>query len=802
MQHLMFARCLAFSALLALYSCLAMAHTGPSTLDTTASDIHLAWLIDKTAQEDIQTISALPDSAFKSLETHRLPTRHHPVWLRFTLANHTSHPQLMFLDLNGFAFNLATLFFIEQGKPQMLSTGLDIFNPPRHFMEPTLAFPFTLEAGEERRFHLRILSDFNPHFAPQAGTAAAIHRAHFFSSALANGISGVLTGGLLYLLLISLTLKNCSLSIYFIAFLASSMAVQFALHHNLHVYLADWPGAYQVVLAWLQSINGILFIAFFRRFLPIRQELPLSDRLLSLNCFAYGGIMLHALAAGARDTPLLIAIATTFLVGCLIITTAFFCYRKQPYAPHFLLALCAFSVLTSASYLSDHGMLPHMFFSDYSYGLSNCLVIFVYSVILAHQLNQSRAEQSQAARFVQKATAESQAKSDFLAKMSHEIRTPLNGVMGMIQLLKETQLDQPQQAYIDVIEQSGNTLMTVINDILDYSKAEAGKMKFENTAFNVDNLLDSTCSLFAENCQQQDNNITTHVDKNLPRTLTGDPTRISQILNNLISNALKFTRHGQIHIEVRKLYTIPDGMHMVRFSVTDTGIGIDSKKLAQLFKAFEQADSSTTRLYGGTGLGLAICEQLTHLMHGNIGASSEPGKGSTFWFDLPLQEDTNLPLPVIASNTKPTPGVQHEFSDVSILVVEDNEINRKVIGGMLKQLKVHYAVAENGEEAVRLVKLHHENFDIILMDCEMPVMDGYTASQEIRTFEHLQGLPRLPIVALTAHAMDELRDKSLASGMDDHLAKPLQFNTLVQALSIWTAAGTRWKNHPATPLPA
>ncbi len=387
---------------------------------------------------------------------------------------------------------------------------------------------------------------------------------------------------------------------------------------------------------------------------------------------------------------------------------------------------------------------------------------------------------------IQKAEAANTAKSHFLATMSHEIRTPLNGIMGFLQVLMQMEASPDQKEYYEIMFKSGRNLMKIINDVLDFSKIESGKMELIINDFNLRILLDDILRAFPMQNTKPDLEIRCKVNERIPTVLHGDQLRLKQVFINLMQNALKFTESGFIEVSA-DIYTVSEKDIRILFCVADTGIGIDPRKQQDIFDNFSQADSNVASKYGGTGLGLSIVKRLVELMSGFIWVESEPGQGSSFFFILPFETKALVPDQEPMHHSHPEIKLQY-LPEMSVLLVEDEPINQVVTRRQLEGWGMKVSIATNGQEALDICQVR--SFDAILMDIQLPHMDGITATQILRERENAMGL-HTPIIAFTAAALVGDRERFLACGMDDYISKPVEMNYLYSVLSKFYKKGNK-----------
>lgn len=702
-----------------------------------------------------------------------------PCWFRLRLANRSTAAADLVLVLPYPILDQVELYMPGSGAGPVLTGDLQPF-ARRPLDTRYFTFPLTLAAGQQQDYYLRVASSSSLNVPLVLSDARHYATEHELLEWLTGIGFGILVGLLLYHLFLWLAAREKVFRFY-VLYLGAAFFYLLCMNgiaYRLWPTSPDWNSHAQPF--FLMAMLGASAL-FANDFLGGRAQLGRAH-FLALRAMALVPLLLACLqfALPLRVIYPMQALVT-FPVAVTILLAALSQLRQRPRETRLFLAswglLIAMALLFALQSLGAFPSLPVML-TLHGMELTFTLQQLMLALALAERLNALKRERNQHLEAVLRAEAESAAKTEFLARMSHEIRTPLNALIGITELLSGTRLDPGQKTYVDTLGDSGHALLHVINDILDYSKIAAGKIELEQADFNLLDLLDECIRIFSLKAREKSLALVCERSRDLPVHVRGDMARLRQVLLNLLANAIKFTDHGTVHLRA-SLVAQQDARLRLRFEVEDSGIGIATDKLPQLFTSFTQADTSTSRQYGGTGLGLAISRQLVELMNGCISVSSAPGQGSLFRFDVEL-------APAVAPALAAAPEGQVDTIDFvarQVLVVEDNPVNQMVTQGFLQRLGIAVTFAGSGQDALALLARDDAPpFDLVFMDCEMPGMDGFETTRRLRTWEGAQGRPRLTVVALTAHALPEHRAQCLAAGMDDYLSKPLLMPRLTEKL--------------------
>jgi len=875
---------------------------------------------DKTiAALDIQGIINLNKNMWLPYpEEHiNLGFSEHPIWIKIQLPK-TLLPDTYLLEFANNKIAQIDIYIVNHAnKNQTPIPNMQLLESTplsqRFISQSNYIFPITVIPNLQSTLYIKVANTYPLklpiYFWDQKSFTQKTNNQTFFN--------GIYFGSVLIMALYNLCLfffvKDRSYANYVIFIV--TLAIFVALDKGLIIqyFWYDSPELTHRFYTLAIALGALSSVRFTMSFLSLQKNAPRVYRGLDILSWCWVAIIIISIFSGS---PILLGVVFLLLLpgGTALFLAGVYMWKKgMPEASFYTIAwitLVHAVVGYSASFL---GFIPYSAWLDNLIQATNIMEAALLSLGLAYRINTLNRDK-------QKAFTSAQAKSDLLATMSHEIRTPMNGILGMAQLLKDTKLTSQQNHYLKTILGSGQTLLTILNDILDHSKIEAGKLEIESIPFNIRQTLDETASIFATRATDKMLYFNIYMGPTVPLALDGDPTRIRQVLTNLLSNAFKFTDEGSVIVNVKLQQHGGNNTPMLLIEVEDQGIGIPENKLNKLFKSFSQADTSTTRQYGGTGLGLSISKRLVELMGGEIGVKSEPGEGSTFWFSIPIINGQQYVLPsdpilikklsslntLIISRTprfiamleqhavvwsmnfshvetinelrnatkntnnnfhyilieltnqlhnideiihvinkaenlqyaqliisapagtsdsrldtsqlKNTPwiidqpfsinrvfylifnsqiestqknpiiDINRPFEGCHALVVDDNAVNRQVALAFLKKLGIDAVAVASGQEAIDFICNNANNdtsnntLDLILMDCEMPGIDGFEATRSIREWEQDNNHPALPIIALSAHAMESHKSACGEAGMNDFIAKPVVFDILRKTL--------------------
>ncbi len=704
--------------------------------------------------------------------------RHGDCWFHFRLENASQQVLPLLLQVNYPILDHVEFFApgTRENSHQQLGDNLPFSD--RALRTRAFVIPLQLEPGTGQDYFLRIASTSSMNVPLTLSSRDAFFDALELQSWTRGAGFGITIGLIIYHLFLWLAVRE-RIYRYYVLYIGSAFLYLLCFEGMAYRLWPDspvWNAHAQLVFVFTMLAAGSLFARDYLGTADWRR----SDRFLlgmALTCLA--AIPLHFLfpvALGYQLQPVL-ALATMAGISAIALRRLRSGVRE---ARLFILSWGLLLLMAVTLSLQSFGAFPGLPFTFTLNGMEIAFIVqqVLLALALADRLNILKRERTAQEQAVMRAEAESAAKTEFLARMSHEIRTPMNALMGITQLLQDTALDRVQKSYVDTLNSSGHALLNVINDILDYSKISAGKIELEMIDFNLLGLLDECIQVFSLSAREKSLSLICERSRDLPSHVRGDAGRLRQIILNLLSNAIKFTDYGNVFLRVG-VEEMTASRVRLRFEVEDNGIGIPEDKLPQLFESFMQADSSTSRQYGGSGLGLAISRQLVELMHGKISVSSTLGQGTLFRFTVLLKTAAASPPMPDPRNITISPLL---FAGTHALVVEDNPINQLVIHGFLQKVGIEARLASGGQEALDILQAGEEKFDLIFMDCEMPFMDGFETTRRLRRWEQETQTPPHVVIALTAHALPEHRERCLAAGMNDYLSKPLLLARLVEKL--------------------
>ncbi|MEX6503392.1 hybrid sensor histidine kinase/response regulator [Pseudomonas zhanjiangensis] len=666
------------------------------------------------------------------------------------------------------------------------STGDALPFASRQIKQNNYLFALELQPNQPRRVYLRVHSQGSIQVPLSLWSPTAYLEEQPGRIYVLGIIYGVLLVMLIYNLFIFLSVRDTSY-LYYILYIASFGLYQVSVNGaGIEYFWPDNPWWANVSTPFLIGSAALFGSQFARSFLHTGEHSPWVDRILLLLMACGAVVMVLALTVSyAVSLRLATSLALAFTV-VIFVAGVLAWLRGMRVARYFIIAWSAFLAGGAINSLMVLGYLPNMFLTMYASQIGSALEVGLLSLALADRINAMKEERTRILRDAshklevlnQELADSNRLKDEFLATVTHELRTPMNGVIGSLELMQTVDLDVELAQYQKTAASSARDMMRMVNDILALGELQAGKLYPLREPFSLRGMLDGLRVQYAPRAEDKGLRFVLELDESLPDTVEGDGAKLAQSLGYLLDNAIKFTAQGEVRLRVTRAGKEGDGLPL-SLEVIDTGIGFSVPREASLYQRFRQLDGSMTREYGGLGIGLAICRQLTELLGGSLDQQSQPGQGSCFRLSLPLGLPAAGLVRSLPARRAQAQALRHA-EQCTVLIVEDNAINQLVIRGMLLKLGYRVRTADNGAEALEV--LRRESVDALLLDCQMPVMDGFATCRALRAMD---GCAELPVLAITAHSHSGDRERCLAAGMSDYLAKPVKFDELRGLLHDW-----------------
>lgn len=714
----------------------------------------------------------------------------HTYWLKLPIKFNTRFKEDWYLRLSDPLMDSADLYLVDpQGNYSIQRSGEDIPHNEREISGRSPVFLFSGLPGEERTMYLRLQSEDPIQVSLNLYAETAFTEKTFAEVLALGAYYGTIIVMLLYNFFIYLTTRERAYLMYCI-YLAVLIPAQMGFDGLSYQFL--WPDSPWWANRSVVFFSGAVALAgtwFARVFLNTREHIPGWDKLMLAHAVAAAVVMpISVFTSYGFAATCGVSIAVSF--ASLMLSTALIGFvRNIPNARFFLFAWLTFTLGLLIRALVATGQTEATLVTMYAAQFGTALETVLLSFALADRIKRIEQEkqlaQQQAAEALERSNQELQRtneiKDEFLATISHELRTPMNGIQGMLDLLHSTEIDKKQLEYLGYAQLSTREMLKHIESILSFSEAQSKRIKIKNVPFQLSQLINELCSEYEQKCKQKYIEFRIHKADNLPNALEGDLQQVRQVLNNLLDNAVKFTDAGFVELSITCQSTDAKSNDVsVCFNITDSGCGVPRHVQEALFHPFMQADSSFSRRHGGLGIGLALSKALADVLGGNINFQENAPKGSIFSFRVPLRLGDERDTNAFSSTKQSNPEAPREKVP-RILIVEDNPVNQKVLNAILRKKNYQTQTANNGEEALKC--LDKGPVDLILMDCQMPVMDGFEASRKIRERKTKYGYP--PIIAVTANAMSEDRDRCIDAGMNDYLTKPVDRYKLYSTIEEW-----------------